>query len=1059
MENIYLEKLKNSQEIIPEKYDGSYELVKETVKQYQYISLENVDFPDIDLIYFMTVGTWAYGIDKRKELIENSALDQPKKEYLNMLIDKIWDNAQKEMYIHKEFEGKTSIGMFGSGFRTFNGACDIDTVKRYISLMVNVNQMDNEDEILNYVENELQFEYKGIGIASFSQVLHCLKPHIFPIVNGNMGTGTTIYSKLEIEIDSKITPQNYIKNVRKIREFRNNNFSWKNYRIIDLLKVEENKMLENLNYEKLDEIIKNYKSEFNRFYLDELYKWEAIKTFQDNWDIDAENFPEMLNNSLNDAGNLLVAAYYFPKSMIVQFASKEPEIVREMFKHLFNEDIDLEERINNFTEKSKYILNKHWTEGRHDYQDTHVISTYLTFKYPEKYYIYKSSVDKKAASAMNVNIADSDNTVELKNYFALCDKILDYIKQDEELLNLSQNSLDDRCYKDSQYHGLVSDLLFFAGVRYRETKIWLYAPGENAVHWDECLKNNIMLLGFDELGDFNSYKYKSNIKNKFYELYSQNKSNDSLAAWEFKEEMQEGDIVYAKKGMSKIIGMGIVKSDYYYDDSRDYYKHVRAVEWQIYDIEKDYEYHKFAQKTLTDITKYPDFCENLEKLLDINLEINKLEKIEVGVNDKKYFWLNANPKIWSFSELKISEIIEYTAVNENGNKRRIYKNFQDAKKGDMVIAYEATPTKAVVGICVVQEELKDNILKIKKLENLVNPVPYSEILNEKLLENMEFLQNFQGSLFVLTENEYNIIMDMIRELNPISNSKNLDKYDKDKFLEQVYINDEEYDILTELLLKKRNLILQGPPGVGKTHMARKLAYSLIGHIDHEKIKFIQFHQSYSYEDFIEGYRPVENTYELEDGVFFNFCKKAKNDPENKYFFIIDEINRGNLSKIFGELLMLIESDKRGEKVSLAYSKKEFSVPENLYIIGMMNTADRSLALIDYALRRRFAFYKVDTVFENEKFKKYIDGLNNKKLNKVIEQIKALNSEIEEDLSLGEGFKIGHSYFCNLENVTDTDIKLIIEYEILPLIEEYWFDDKNTYKNWKDILNGVIDGKN
>ena len=158
-------------------------------------------------------------------------------------------------------------------------------------------------------------------------------------------------------------------------------------------------------------------------------------------------------------------------------------------------------------------------------------------------------------------------------------------------------------------------------------------------------------------------------------------------------------------------------------------------------------------------------------------------------------------------------------------------------------------------------------------------------------------------------------------------------------------------------------------------MARKLAYSLIGNIDDEKIKFIQFHQSYSYEDFIEGYRPVENTYELEEGVFFNFCKKAKNDPDNKYFFIIDEINRGNLSKIFGELLMLIESDKRGEKVSLAYSKKEFSVPENLYIIGMMNTADRSLALIDYALRRRFSFITMEPGFTSEGFKKYQKSLN------------------------------------------------------------------------------------
>lgn len=763
----------------------------------------------------------------------------------------------------------------------------------------------------------------------------------------------------------------------------------------------------------------------------------------------------MLKESLKDSENLLNSAMYFPKGMITQFAEKEPQTVKEMFINLFDESINLHQRISNFAQKSETILQKYWEPGKNHYQDLHTISTYLCFKYPEKYYIYKVSVDKKAAELINVNISNSDKITELINFFDVCNKVLEHIKQDKELLELSHNALDETCYPDKEYHALVFDLLFYAGAVLREPKVWIYSPGEQSVYWNECINENIMVLGWDELGDFNVYKSKKQIKEALDKAYptevESSKKNDVLAIWEFKEEMREGDIVYVKKGASKIIGMGIVKSDYYFENFRESFKHVRNVEWKVTNIEKNYIYHKLPIKTLTDITKYPDFCTNLEKLI-------KGEEQNLNMNEnKKYFWLNANPKIWSFSELKNGEIIEYTAVNENGNKRRIYRNYQNAKKGDMVIAYEATPTKAIVGLCVIEEELKNDILKVKKLETLINPIPYSDILNEEELSNMEYIQNPQGSLFSLTENEFNIIMDLIREYNPTEIQKTNPKFTKQDFLNKVYIAEEEYDKLVNLLFRKKNIILQGAPGVGKTYIAKKLAYSIMGEENNDRIKFIQFHQSYSYEDFIEGFRPTETNYELQQGIFYNFCKQAENDPNQPYFFIIDEINRGNLSKIFGELLMLIECDKRGEKLTLAYSKKGFNVPENLYIIGMMNTADRSLALIDYALRRRFAFYKMRPAFENEKFIQYKNKLNNGKFNKLIDMIKNINTEICKDYSLGEGFEIGHSYFCELQEVTDEDIESIITYEILPLLEEYWFDDLDKYNEWKEKLNGVING--
>ena len=175
------------------------------------------------------------------------------------------------------------------------------------------------------------------------------------------------------------------------------------------------------------------------------------------------------------------------------------------------------------------------------------------------------------------------------------------------------------------------------------------------------------------------------------------------------------------------------------------------------------------------------------------------------------------------------------------------------------------------------------------------------------------------------------------------------------------MNEQDYKTLVNVLKMKKNIILQGAPGVGKTFTAKRLAYSIIGAKNPDRVQMLQFHQSYSYEDFIEGYRPTENGFTIKKGSFYKFCKLAEDDDENDYFFIIDEINRGNLSKIFGELFMLIEKDKRGIELQLLYSDENFSVPANVYIIGMMNTADRSLAMLDYALRRRFSFFTMKQV--------------------------------------------------------------------------------------------------
>ena len=283
-------------------------------------------------------------------------------------------------------------------------------------------------------------------------------------------------------------------------------------------------------------------------------------------------------------------------------------------------------------------------------------------------------------------------------------------------------------------------------------------------------------------------------------------------------------------------------------------------------------------------------------------------------------------------------------------------------------------------------------------------------------------------------------------------------YSREDFLNEAYIPVEKYEQMVSRLARKKNIIMQGAPGVGKSFLAKRLAYSLIGKKDEEKVAMVQFHQSYAYEDFVMGFRPNESGgFCLEKGIFYSFCRKAKDHPDSPYFFIIDEINRGNLSKIFGELLLLVEADKRDKKYAMptTYSKELFYIPDNLYIIGLMNTADRSLALMDYALRRRFSFIEIEPAF-GPCFKKYMDQFLGTKLERVINVVMQINEEITKDEALGRGFRIGHSYFANLKEADDEELMDIIECELIPLIEEYWVENPRKVMAYsKDLREAVL----
>ena len=790
----------------------------------------------------------------------------------------------------------------------------------------------------------------------------------------------------------------------------------------------------------LTDAIACYKKDFIQMqWPNEKYKWEAVKCFQDNWDVNAADFADMLTRSLAKTYNLLVSMNNFPAKMIESFAKAAPEEVRAMYLALFDETQDVISRILAFKDQAGILLEKYGNGAAQHYQYENAITTYLWLRYPEKYYIYKYSEVKNAAAELGCDLSFRKGHYgeNLRNFYTFYNSLCEELKKEDELRRMLKSQLTETCYPDPELRTLTMDLGFYISRFYSQRnrayadewwpKAEDYDPGITVQEWkcllaDEEVFNESSLEIMKRMLDYGGKATCTQLSVKYGESPNFYNAGSSALAKRITE--KTGCPVWQQDGSTKW--------------------------WPTLYIGK---------KAGTD--EEGVYIWKLREELEAALKETDLSQISLYVvsqeeDEPHYWWLNANPNIWSFSDLAVGEVQSYTLYNENGNKRRIFQNFLDAKAGNFIIGYESYPVKQVVAICKVTAEQDGEQIYFEKVEGLSAPIDYLTLKACPKLARMEYFVNQQGSLFKLTKGEFDFIMDMIRENNPSAFSgQRTEPYTKENFLEEVYMTEAKYNRLVSVLLRKKNIILQGAPGVGKTFAAKRLAYSIMGEKDESRVEFVQFHQNYSYEDFIMGYKPEGDSFALKYGIFYRFCQKAANNPDKDYFFIIDEINRGNMSKIFGELLMLIEKDYRGTKTALAYNGLSFSVPERVHIIGMMNTADRSLAMIDYALRRRFSFFEMEPGFESEGFVKYQNALNSELFDSLIGKITELNKEITADRSLGKGFCIGHSYFCGMKACTAEKLLEIVDFDVLPMLEEYWFDDLDKVQRWENILHGVF----
>lgn len=785
--------------------------------------------------------------------------------------------------------------------------------------------------------------------------------------------------------------------------------------------------------QKFQEYLAMYKKIFPERWKDERFKWIAVKHFQEHWKPEAEDFAGMFMEATEKTGGLLVSKNFLPREMMHKLAKSEPGTIRTAFNNLFNENQDFVKRTNSFIDTCKELFEKVKSAGESTcFQDTSVVSTYLWLRYPNKYTIYRFQMFKSLAKALGFEKQPKagGGALSLAAAYHDLNEIREQLLNDSELSEIVRDKIDSECWSDKSFWTLTIDFMHYIShlpnrwLLVADSQIWKFADELGKIHWyDFYTESGKIRKGFQKakVGDA-VFGYQSHKCSKIVaECEVAKIEPNKRVGFKILNILQNPVTLEQLKETPKLQGMDGLTHGKKGGDFQGCFFKLSEIEYQ----------------TIKKLVPLPSRCwlyapgQNAGKW-EMNLDEGIMSIGWKGLGDLA---------VYQSKEEIQSAIQGINGANAPHDTLAAWQFAREMKPGDIVYAKKGT--NAVIGRGVVMSayEYDENISGDYKNIRHVNWENWGEHSVQGLPQKT--LTDITGNTELLEE------LKKIEKKTEETSTR--EEYTKTDFLREVFMSEASFNSLAALLERKRNIILQGAPGTGKTFAAGRLAYAVMGEKDDSRIGFVQFHQNYSYEDFVKGYKPAGDGFELKSGIFYRFVKKAAEDRGRKYFFIIDEINRGNISKIFGELLMLIEKTHRGESVTLAYDNEAFTVPENLYLIGMMNTADRSIAFLDYALRRRFSFFDMEPAFENSGFEEMITNIGSEKLRNLIRCVRDLNNDIADDSSLGKGFRIGHSYFCGLDGMdsikAEEELKEILRFDIAPTLQEYWFDNPEKAEEW------------
>jgi len=883
---------------------------------------------------------------------------------------------------------------------------------------------------------------------------------------------------------------------------------------------------------------------------DEIYKWQIAKTVQDNWDLDAPDLATMIDRSFSHRHqNLWSGQNFLPKRMLLEWAKRDAADCRLALRQLIHGEAPLADRMRGFAEHAKRSL----MAARPDkelstYQDVRAMSLWLGMVLPEKFYLYKAStVSGFIQRTGHAPLAKpGDKYTSIDAYYELCEEVRALLLARPDIVETHRSIRDDSCHADTEHHLLVQDFIYFVAERpepiegERPVHYWLFAPGPNATYWNEFQEKGIMALGWDELGDFAQFASVAEVADELRKLdgTTGSKKNDANAVFDLVNTIAVGDVIIAKRGREEYLGYGIVDSEHYYDEGRAAYKNCRPVNWKHTGSWPEVE-GPIVMKTLTDITKYPDYVARLTELIGIDGATGS-----PVVREPNYWVFQGNPKYYDAAgALRAGAAKSWTVTAHQGKIR----------PGDKAIIWVTGPQAGCYALATITSDVVEmamdeadrvfvldqaQVLKQKRarirVEHELSQRPVGWTAIKDLPSMADFKGGNQGTTFTATKEQYDAILqiaipnnrtmrdplnkilygppgtgktyklkaeyfgrytthvealtreqrltemvqpltwwevvamvlldlgpsktsaimdhELLRTKAALSNSANvratvwgtlqmhtvteceLVKYTNRQ--EPLVFNKKE-DSIWEVLPAEADALV---PEL-RVQLKHTKQSDAPGAHQIKRYEFITFHQSFSYEDFIEGIKPglkgEEFAYDIVPGVFKQLCSRAEKDPANDYAIFIDEINRGNVSAIFGELISLIEEDKRAGmphalSVLLPYSKRPFSVPPNLHIIGTMNTADRSVEALDTALRRRFSFEECPA--DHTK----LTGLNVGEVALDV-LLQVINARIE--MLLDRDHHIGHSYFMNWADADkEQKLRQVFKNNIIPLLKEYFYGD-------------------